>query len=184
MDLVKLLRLPSILVSTRTNELRTLRGAALALTSAALTITAHGLGGGEIGEFVHALPLVALIAFAAASLADRRTGRLSIIAGLGTAQLAQHLLLTWVNHEHNNTLTWQMFVAHLVAATLTGLLLFHAENALFRLFAAVTRLIPRRLTPLPVSTPARTFTSTPYVQNAQYLDVVRANRRRGAPRDS
>ncbi|WP_329788373.1 hypothetical protein V1227_27880 [Lentzea sp. DG1S-22] len=168
-------------MSTWTNELRTLRGVALASTSAALTITAHGLGGGELTEFVHALPLVALIAFAAASLADRRTGKLSVIAGLGTAQLAQHLLLTWVTHEHNNTLTGQMFVAHLVAATLTGLLLFHAENALFRLFAAVTRLVPRRLTPLPVATPARTFTSTPYVQNAHYLDVVRANRRRGPP---
>ena len=164
--------------------MRTLRGVALASTSAALTITAHGLGGGELAEFVHALPLVALIAFAAASLADRRTGKLSVIAGLGTAQLAQHLLLTWVTHEHNNTLTGQMFVAHLVAATLTGLLLFHAENALFRLFAAVTRLVPRRLTPLPVATPARTFTSTPYVQNAHYLDVVRANRRRGPPSDS
>ncbi|MEV6716545.1 hypothetical protein AB0M48_31430 [Lentzea sp. NPDC051208] len=171
-------------MSTRTSELRTLRGAALALTSAALTITAHGLGGGEISEFIHALPLVALIALAAASLADKRTGKLSVIAGLGTAQLAQHLLLTWVNHEHNNTLTGQMFVAHLVAATLTGILLFHAENALFRLIAAVTRLIPRRLTPLPVTTPARTFTSTPYVQNARHLELSRVNGRRGPPCDS
>ncbi|WP_063758337.1 hypothetical protein [Lentzea albidocapillata] len=171
-------------MSTRTSELRTLRGAALALTSAALTITAHGLGGGEISEFIHALPLVALIAFAAASLADKRTGKLSIIAGLGTAQLAQHLLLTWVNHEHTNTLTGQMLVAHLVAATLTGILLFHAENALFRLVAAVTRLIPRRLTPLPVSTPVRTFTSTPYLQNAHHLELSRANGRRGPPCDS
>lgn len=168
-------------MSTRSSELRTLRGAALALTSAALTITAHGLGGGEISEFIHALPLVALIAFAAASLADKRTGKLSVIAGLGTAQLAQHLLLTWVNHEHTNTLTGQMFVAHLVAATLTGLLLFHAENALFRLFAAVTRLIPRRLTPLPVTTPVRTFTSTPYVRNAHHTDLRRANGLRGPP---
>ncbi|MET9226960.1 hypothetical protein [Lentzea sp. NPDC003310] len=171
-------------MSTRPSELRTLRGFALALTSSALTITAHGLGGGEISEFIHALPLVVLIAFAAASLADRRTGKLSIIAGLGTAQLAQHLLLTWVSHEHTGTLTGQMFVAHLVAATLTGILLFHAENALFRLFAAVTRLIPRRLTPLPVTTPARTFTSTPYVRNAHVLDLQRANRRRGPPCDS
>ena len=184
MDLAKLLRLPSSLVSTRTSELRTLRGAALALTSAGLTITAHGLGGGELSEFIHALPLVVLIAFAAASLADKRTGKLSVIAGLGTAQLAQHLLLTWVNHEHNNTLTGQMFVAHLVAASLTGILLFHAENALFRLIAAVTRLIPRRLTPLPVTTPVRTFTSTPYVQNAHHLELSRANGRRGPPRDS
>jgi hypothetical protein len=168
-------------VSTRSSELRTLRGAALALTSAALTIAAHGLGGGELSEFIHALPLVVLIAFAAASLADKRTGKLSVIAGLGTAQLAQHLLLTWVNHEHNNTLTGQMFVAHLVAATLTGILLFHAENALFRLFSAVTRLIPRRLTPLPVRKPLRTFTSTPYVAYAHVTDLRRANGRRGPP---
>lgn len=168
-------------MSTRPSELRTLRGAALALTSAALTIAAHGLGGGELSEFVHALPLVVLIAFAAASLADRRTGKLSIIAGLCTAQFAQHLLLTWVNHEHTNTLTGQMAVAHLVAATLTGLLLFHAENALFRLFAAVTCLIPRRLTPLPVAKPVRTFTSTPYVENAHSAQLRRANGRRGPP---
>ncbi len=158
-----------------------MRGAALALTSATLTIAAHGLGGGELSEFIHALPLVVLIAFAAASLADKRTGKLSVIAGLGTAQLAQHLLLTWVNHEHTNTLTGQMFVAHLVAATLTGLLLFHAENALFRLFAAVTRLIPRRLTPLPAVAPVRTFTSTPHVQRTYAVELSRAHGRRGPP---
>ena len=104
-----------------------------------------------------------------------------MIAGLGTAQLAQHLLLTWVNHEHTDTLTGQMFVAHLVAATLTGLLLFHAENALFRLFAAVSRLIPRRLTPLPATSPVRTFTSTPYLQRSQSAQLRRANGRRGPP---
>jgi len=161
--------------------LRTLRGAALALTSATLTIAAHGLGGGELSEFIHALPLVVLIAFAAASLADKRTGKLSVIAGLGTAQLAQHLLLSWVNHEHTNTLTGKMLVAHLVAATLTGILLFHAENALFRLFAAVTRLIPRRLTPLPVTKPMRTFTSTPYLRNTHHSELTRANGLRGPP---
>lgn len=161
--------------------MRTLRGVALALTSASLTIAAHGLGGGELSEFIHALPLVALIAFAAASLADRRTGRISVIAGLGTAQLAQHLLLTWVNHEHTNTLSGQMLVAHLVAATLTGLLLFHAENALFRLFTAVSRLIPRRLTPLPATRPVRTFISTPYVPHAHAVRLSRANGRRGPP---
>ncbi|MFI6100625.1 hypothetical protein ACIA8G_34175 [Lentzea sp. NPDC051213] len=168
-------------MSTWSSELRTLRGAVLALTSAALTITAHGLGGGKLTEFIHALPLVVLIAFAAASLADKRTGKLSVIAGLGTAQLAQHVLLTWVNHEHTNTLTGQMFVAHLVAATFTGLLLFHAENALFRVFAAVTRLIPRRLTPLPVTKPARTFTSTPFIQRTQSVQLTRAHGRRGPP---
>lgn len=168
-------------MSTRSSELRTLRGAALALTSATLTIAAHGLGGGELSEFIHALPLVVLIAFAAASLADKRTGKLSVIAGLGTAQLAQHLLLTWVNHGHANTLTGQMFVAHLVAATLTGLLLFHAENALFRLFAAVTRLIPRRLTPLPAVSPTRMFTSTPHVQRTYAVELSRAHGRRGPP---
>ncbi len=161
--------------------MRTLRGAVLALTSAALTIAAHGVGGGELSEFIHAVPLVVLIAFAAASLADKRTGKLSVMAGLATAQLAQHLLLTWVNHEHTGTLSWQMSGAHLVAAALTGLLLFHAENALFRLFAAVTRLIPRRLTPLPVLTPVRTFTSTPYLRRAHAAELSRAHGRRGPP---
>ncbi|ANZ37060.1 hypothetical protein BBK82_14270 [Lentzea guizhouensis] len=161
--------------------MRTLRGAVLAVTSAALTIAAHGLGGGELPEFIHALPLVVLIAFAAASLADKRTGKLSLMAGLAAAQLAQHLLLTWVSHEHTGTLTWQMFGAHLVAATLTGLLLFHAENALFRLFAAVTRLIPRRLTPQPVLTPVRAFTSTPYLRRAHAAELSRAHGLRGPP---
>jgi hypothetical protein len=77
-----------------------------------------------------------------------------------------------------------MFVAHLVAATLTGLLLFHAENALFRLFSAVTRLIPRRLTPLPVTKPVRAFTSTPYVRSAHHTDLRRVNGLRGPPCDS
>lgn len=168
-------------MSTRSSELRALRGGALALTSAALTITAHGLGGGELSQFTHALPLVVLIGFAASSLADKRSGKLSLMAGLVTAQLAQHLLLTWVAHEHTTTLTPQMVAAHLVAATATGWLLFHAESALFRLVAAVSRLVPRQLAPLPATRPVRVFTSTPYVQNAHFLDVARTNRRRGPP---
>lgn len=140
-------------MNKRPTHTRALRGAALAVTSGALTVTAHGVAGGDVAEFVPVLPLVVLIAGAAASLADRRSGRISVISALGVSQLTQHLVLSWMDHGHTSLLTPQMMTAHVVAAIGTGILLFHAESALFALVAAVTRLVPRPFAPLPATAP-------------------------------
>lgn len=166
-------------MNKRPTHTRALRGAALAVTSGALTVAAHGAGGGSLSEFIEVVPLVVLIAGAAASLADRRNGKLSVLAALGVSQFAQHLLLTWVDHVHTSTLTAQMVAAHVVAAILTGILLFHAENAVFSLVAAVTRLVPRPFTPMPATAPLPVPVAAPVA-----LPLVlrtKAHGRRGPP---
>ena len=167
-------------MNDRPKPTRALRGALLAVTSGALTIAAHGLGGGSLSEFVEVVPLVVLIAGAAASLADRRSGRLSVIAALGVSQLAQHLLLTWVDHAHEPTLTLGMVGAHAIAAGLIGILLFHAETALFALVAAVSRLVLKPLVPLPAVAPLRTPVPAVLVPSHSVL-LRRVHGRRGPP---
>ncbi|GLZ32641.1 hypothetical protein Lesp02_48290 [Lentzea sp. NBRC 105346] len=152
----------------------------LAVTSGAITIAAHGLGGGDLSEFIQVVPLVVLIAGAAASLADRRSGKLSVIAALGVSQFAQHLLLSWADHAHGASISGQMFGAHVVAAILIGILLFHAESALFALVAAVYRLLPSPVTPLPSVAPLRVSVPAVLVPTHSML-VRRVHGRRGPP---
>lgn len=140
-------------MNKRPTHTRALRGSLLAVTSGALTVTAHGAGGGSLAEFTKVVPLVVLIAGAAASLADRRSVKLSVITALGLAQFAQHVLLSWAGHDHVATLTSQMAFAHVIAAVCTGFVLFHAENALFALVAAVSRMVPPPFTPMPAIRP-------------------------------
>jgi hypothetical protein len=134
---------------------RVARGLLLAVTSASLSVAAHGAAGGSLSEFTPVLPLVLLIAGAATALADRHRGPLTIIAALGVAQFAQHELLDLMHHHQATGTglgfdTAQMTTAHVVAALLTGLVLAKADSALVSLVDAVSRLLPRTLTPGPV----------------------------------
>ena len=75
----------------------------LAVTSAALSVTAHGAAGGEITEFAGALPLTLLIAFAGTALAERGRTPWTILATLGVAQLAQHALMNLGHQAHDRS---------------------------------------------------------------------------------
>jgi hypothetical protein len=161
----------------------------LAVTSSALTVAAHGVGGGSPSEFLPALPLAVLTGAAGTALADRRRGASSILLVLGTTQLAQHALLTSVGrHQHAPGRaplidSWQMAAAHALAALLTGLLLARAERALLSLVAAVSRLVPRRLAPPPASAPLRVG-ATPVDLRPHVLTgapLSRVHGRRGPP---
>jgi hypothetical protein len=175
-------------VTRRPAPTRALRGGLLAVTSSALTITAHGVGGGSVADFGPAVPFTLLIAAAATALADRRRGTWTVLAALFGAQLGQHALLSWVGHRHPapgmgigfNSV--QMTVAHVLAALLTGLLLARADTALVALAAAVSRLAPRRLTPLAASTPLHMPSTRPSRTDTP-IDVLltRVHRRRGPP---
>jgi hypothetical protein len=118
-------------------------------------VAAHGAAGGSLLEFVPALPLVLLIAGAATALADRYRSPVAILVALGAAQVAQHELLELMHHNRTPTggLGFdpvQMTAAHVVAAVGTGLVLVKANAALVALVDAVSRLLPRTLTPGPV----------------------------------
>ncbi|QFZ23938.1 hypothetical protein EKG83_00235 [Saccharothrix syringae] len=125
----------------------------LAVTSAALSTTAHGAAGGHVTEFAPALPLTLLIAFAGTALAERGRRPWAVPATLGAAQLAQHALLDLGHHTADGPgLGFSpagMAGAHAVAALLTGLLLARADAVLHALATAAARLLPVPPSPLP-----------------------------------
>lgn len=133
------------------------------------------------------LPLVLLIAGAATALADRRRSPLTIVAALGVAQLAQHEMLGLAHHHRAPSAglgfdTGQMTTAHVVAALATGLLLARADSALVSLVDAVSRLLPRTLTPGPVRLAPRSTAVRP-AAGAQLIELLLriVNGRRGPP---
>jgi hypothetical protein len=178
-------------LSTVTNQPaphRVARGVLLAVTSAALSVAAHGAAGGSLTEFLPVLPLIVLTAFAGTAVAARRRSPFTVLGALGATQVAQHLLLSLVHNHHaaaNPGFGFdavQMTSAHVLAALLTGLLLIKADAAAFALVAAVSRLLPRRLPPAPVRlVPPVAVPRTG--EPAALIEVLlrRVNSRRGPP---
>ncbi|WP_433266990.1 hypothetical protein ACQPZF_00255 [Actinosynnema sp. CS-041913] len=134
---------------------RLARAALLAVTSAALSVAAHGAGGGDVTEFAPALPLTVLVAFAGTALAERGRRPWTILATLGVAQVGQHALLNLGHHVADGPglgfSPVAMTAAHVVAALLTGLLLARADSALATLATAVSRLVPVRCAFVPTA---------------------------------
>jgi hypothetical protein len=165
---------------------RVARGLLLAVTSASLSVAAHGAAGGSLVEFTPVLPLVLLIAGAATALADRYRSPLAILAALGAAQLAQHQLLDLMHHHApTGGLGFdavQMTAAHVLAVLGTGLVLVKADAALVSLVNAVSRLLPRTSAPGPVELPPRVTARRP-APGAPLIELLlrSVNGRRGPP---
>lgn len=169
--------------------LRALRGGLLAVTSGGLSVAAHTIGGGMAPDPAVTVVGTVLLAGAGCALADRRRGPLAILAVLGTAQLAVHVLLSTLGpHDVAGVAVAPavdpvtMTAAHAVAALATGLLLARAESAVFGLAAALGLLLPRRWTPPPVDA-AGTPLVVPAAPLRPVLDVLfrRVRTRRGPP---
>lgn len=77
---------------------------------------------------------------------------------------------------------WTMTLGHAAAAVLTGLLLAHAERALFVVARFLGLILPRKSDPLPVCVPLRTvcITATSVRPLAEIL-YQRIHSRRGPP---
>jgi len=171
-----------------TSEAPAARGRLLAACSAALAVAAHGTAGGKLSDSALTLLLSAVLAWGGAALA-RRGGLLTVIAALGTTQLAQHVLLTEVaTHGHATPPFngWVMLAAHAVATVLTALLLLRADAALAAIRAAVAWLVGRlqALCPAPPAGDAAgtAATSVP-VRPGELLEVLlrQVSPRRGPP---
>lgn len=162
------------------------RAALLAVTSAALSVTAHGAAGGEVTEFAPALPLTPLLAFAGAVLAERGRRPWTIVAALGGAQLAQHALLNLGHHTSDGPgLGFSpvvMTAAHVVAALLTGLLLARADGVLHALATAAARLLPVVPAPLVAVGVPRVPAPAPTANRLVSVLLRRVHGRRGPPR--
>ena len=164
--------------------LRALRGCLLATTSAALATLGHVIAGGSVPDTALTVLLTVLIATVAVSFADKRRGPLVILATLGTAQLATHLLLSALTlHDHGAvTDTPAMFAAHAAATLATALLLGGAESAIFGMAAALGAVLPRRSPQPPVFAPQlAVIPAGPGLFSSLDVLLRRTRARRGPP---
>ncbi|WP_367133780.1 hypothetical protein [Saccharothrix sp. HUAS TT1] len=173
-------------MTSRPAPTRLARAALLAVTSAALSVAAHGAAGGSITEFAPALPLTLLVAFAGTAVAERGRRPWTTLATLGVAQVGQHALLNLGHHTADGPgLGFDptaMTAAHVVAALLTGLLLARADAALHALVGVVTRLAPPPLTPVTPVGALWVLTPAPSADTPVDVLLRRVHGRRGPPR--
>lgn len=126
------------------------RGGALALTSTTLAVTAHALGGAGMPDAGLTLLLACGVGAAGTALADRRRGPLAILTAVGASHLGIHLILAVAGPPGSmgaSSVGGSMVGAHVLAVVLAGLVLAHAESALFAIYAVWAMSLPRRMTP-------------------------------------
>lgn len=125
-----------------------MRGGLLALASAGLAISAHALAGGGPPDTAATLILTGLVGWTGASLAERTRGPAGVLAVLGTAQVAMHLVLSGL--MAHAAPSGGMIVAHAAATAVTAVVLTHAETMLLAAAASVLLLLPVVWRPAPV----------------------------------
>lgn len=140
-----------------------MRGWLLAVSSAAVAISAHVAGGGELPDLSLTAILTVLVGWMATALADVARGPLGILVTLSAAQLVMHVLLSGLDEHQGSTVplfgTAAMMAAHACAVAVTAFLVTHAERALLAFAASLLRLIPISWTtprqPAPPTAPVR-----------------------------
>lgn len=133
---------------SRRGDLRTVRGGLLALASGGLAISAHMLAGGGPPDTAATLTLVVLVGWTGAALAEKTRGPAGVLAVLGTAQFAMHLVLSGL--MGHAAPSGGMVLAHAGATAVTAVLLAHAETMLRTAAASVRLLLPAVWRPAPV----------------------------------
>jgi hypothetical protein len=164
----------------------------LAITSAALAVVAHTIAGGMLPDTGLTVLLTVGVAAVGIAMADRRRSPGAILAVLGAAQLASHVLLSFgddVGAMHMTTAAvlpsmngLAMLGAHVIAVLVSAALLAGADTAVFLVVAVLAMLLPRLLTAPPVPSGP---TATRRVVLAQDRCVAvllrRSHARRGPP---
>jgi len=114
--------------------------AALATSLAAL---GHVTAGGHAPDPAILIVAAALVAASVSGLAERRLSGLQITAMLAASQVCFHLLFEVTAHQSGSVDVARMVSFHLFAAAASAWMMTVGESALFRLFAALHRLIVR-----------------------------------------
>lgn len=126
------------------------------MSSAALAVTAHLIGDGDLPDTAMTLLLTVLIGWNAAALAAKARGPLATIVDLGAGQVVMHLVLSSLSthgpHGEPAPLSGglAMTVAHVVATLVTAVLLAKADGLLLGVLACLRALVPFILNALPV----------------------------------
>jgi hypothetical protein len=134
------------------------RAAVVSGLSALLTGAGHAAGGGALPDLAVLVVVLPLLAYGLVGVASRCRGLLGTIGVLAAGQLALHHLLELLHpaqHAAQAPLATgtHMVAMHAIATLLTAFALRHADRGLAALWAALDRVLPRRLIPPPADRP-------------------------------
>lgn len=159
------------------------------MSSAALAVTAHMIGDGDLPDTAMTLLLTVLIGWNAAALAAKARGPMATIVDLGAGQVVMHLVLSSLSshqpHDGPAPLSGglAMTVGHVVATLITALLLAKADGLLLGVLACLRALVPFILNALPVpaavASPVLARPAGP--GHLVRVDLRRVHGRRGPP---
>jgi len=136
------------------------RGGALATLSAVLTAAGHVAGGGALGDLTLLLVLLPLLAVVCTSAAGACRSAVGAMLVLGAGQVVLHQAMVLLHPPHVTGAaalgTAAMLAMHAAVTVVTAVALRCADRGVSALVAVLRRVLPRRLSPLPVLRPLRT----------------------------
>jgi hypothetical protein len=163
----------------------------LAVTSAVLAVGAHAAAGGGLPSTGLTALLTVGVAAAGIAMAGRRRSTLAILAVLGAAQLATHVLLSVQTLAADQVMAMHgmpfdggsMIGAHVVAVLVSAGLLAKADAAVFAIAAVLAMVLPTvlRVPPVPEAPPGPRPFPTPVDRTTIRILLRRSNARRGPP---
>jgi hypothetical protein len=162
------------------------RGATAGALCALLSVSGHLAAGGGRPDLGLLAVLGLLLTGSLIALADRRRGRLEILAVVAGSQVVLHTLLELLGSHAGHAVAdpGGMTLVHAVATVVAATVLAGAEDAVFRLAGALHRALPDPLPPpLPpaaAGAPAHPVTPAPAGRRRGALDP-RTHTRRGPP---
>jgi hypothetical protein len=160
---------------------RRFRGCVLVAFTALLTAVGHLAGGGALPDLGLLVVLLPALAWPVTAVADRCRGLLATALVLGLGQVVLHTFLTTV-HAHHAVDGPRMVLTHAAVTALSVFALRYADRGVTALFAALGRVVPRRLAPPPVATaPVVGPVSGPAVPVRTRRALAVAHLRRGPP---
>lgn len=163
------------------------RGIALAALTALLTAAGHVAGGGTLPDLALLIVLLPLLAGVFVAVAQRRRNLAGTVVTLGLGQLALHELMTLLHPVHTAVdapvpSDAAMLGAHAAVTLVVAVAVRHADAAWDAVLAAIGRLVPRRLRPLPARRPLRPLVAADHgVVAALARELAVAQVRRGPP---
>ncbi|MGV9949906.1 hypothetical protein [Rhodococcus aetherivorans] len=133
-----------------------MRGAFVGSTSAAVSVAAHGLAGGEIPSQSSVVLLIAACAAFGAAVSAIRPSRLlpALVLTLGAGQIVGHTVLTLTaEHAHGPGLSPAMLGVHAAALVVSAALIRAAEQGCAAALGVLRRIVAAVLTPPPAHAP-------------------------------
>ncbi|WP_433290808.1 hypothetical protein ACQPZQ_00350 [Pseudonocardia sp. CA-142604] len=137
---------------------RPVRGAALAVLSTLLTAVGHVAGGGTVPDLALLVVLFPLLAAVFMSVAERGRSIIGTVTTLAAGQLVLHQLMVLLHPGQlpmgpATVSGMGMFGMHAAVTAVLTAVLVYADAASAGLVAAVRRVVPRHLRPLPADRP-------------------------------